>query len=250
MAVRRVETTVDGRPVRYLEAGSGPPVLIVHGLGLSSAVFRGQCRVLAAAGFRAVVPDLPGFGRTQGPRFGQTVAATAAWLLDFAEAVGLGAAAWIGHSLAAQATMQVAALAPHRVRALILATPTGAPGRTRLAHQFLAFVRDIEREPLSLVPLVARQYLRGSLLAFLGTWIKAAWDHPLEQAPRIQCPTLIVTGRDDPIIPADFVALLLDRIPRARAERLPNKGHGVILLRSEEFGRIVVSFLRETIGPS
>ena len=244
---RRRETWLHGRRVAYLEAGAGPPVLIAHGLGLSGAVFRGHCRALAGAGFRAIAPDLPSFGHSEGPRYGMTVGETAEWLLDFARALELGSVMWLGHSLGAQAVMAAAESAPQRARALVLATPTGAPGRARLLHQAVSFVRDVDREPLSLIPIVAKQYLRGSLLSFIFSWIKAARDRPMERAHRIRCPTLIVTGRRDPVVPKDFVSILCNRIPGARVQRLHGPGHGAVINRSTEFDRIVIEFLRETV---
>lgn len=248
MVVRRGEVAVDGRRVRYIEAGRGPAVVLVHGLGLSGAVFRNHCHALAAGGFRAIAPDLPGFGASRGARLGQSVAETAVWLLAFGGAVGVGRAAWVGHSLASQGVLELAVRAPHRASALVLATPTGAPGRLRLLRQLRAFARDVGREPISLVPLVAREYARGSLGAFLGTWIKAALDHPCGKAGRVRCPTLIIAGKRDPVVGEDFLSILARRIPGARLARLHGAGHGIVFHRSDEFNGTVVAFLHGVVG--
>ncbi|HEX7119209.1 MAG TPA: alpha/beta hydrolase [Longimicrobiales bacterium] len=246
--MRRTEVWVGGRRARYIDAGAGPPVVFVHGLGLSGAVFRGHCRAFAAAGFRPVAPDLPGFGRSRGPRLGLSVPETASWLLAFAAAVGLGPVVWIGHSLAAQAVLEAAVRAPARARALVLVTPTGAPGSCRLLRQVRSFARDIGREPLSLVPVVARQYMQGSLGAFLGTWLRATRDHPSRKARRVQCPTLVVAGKRDPVVPNDFVEILVRRIPDVRLARIHGAGHAITFDRSDDFDREVLAFLRGVIG--
>ncbi|HEX6939008.1 MAG TPA: alpha/beta hydrolase [Longimicrobiales bacterium] len=245
--MRRATVEVDGRRARYIDAGAGPAVVLVHGLGLSGAVFHGHCRALAAAGFRAIAPDLPGFGRSDGPWRGLSVPETASWLLAFAAAIGVDRAIWLGHSLAAQGVLEAAVRAPARARALVLVTPTGAPGRCRLLRQVRSYLRDIGREPVSLIPIVARQYLRGSATAFLGTWLRSVRDHPVRKALRVRCPTLLVTGIRDPLVPDGFVALLMQRIPDARLATIHGAGHGITFDRSDEFDRVVIAFLRGVV---
>lgn len=248
MPIRAGWLTIEGRRTRYHEAGTGPPVVVVHGLGLSGEFWTGHFSAFTAAGFRIVAPDLPAFGDSEGPLLGQTVEETAAWLLAFADALGLGTMAWVGHSIAAQAALEAAVRAPHRARALVLATPTGAPGRWRALRQAFGFLRDIGRERLSLVPAVAREYLRGSLVAYFASWLKAARDRPAEKAERVPCPTLIVVGREDPVVPWSYIDLLRERIPDARVIMVPGGAHGLVFDREGEFDRIATAFLREHLG--
>jgi len=246
--LRKATVEVAGRPARYIEAGAGPAVVFVHGLGLAGTFFRNHCRAFARAGFRAIAPDLPGFGRSRGPWLGQSVEETADWLLAFAARLGLGRVVWVGHSLAAQATLDAAARAPARTRALVLVTPTGAPGRCRLLRQLSNFVRDVGREPVALAPTVARHYIHGSPTAFLGTWLRAARDHPARKARRVRCPTLVVAGKRDPVVPNDFVQTLVRRIPGAELALIHGAGHGITFDRSEEFDRAVLAFLRGVVA--
>jgi 2-hydroxy-6-oxonona-2,4-dienedioate hydrolase len=235
---------LDGRRARYLEAGAGPPLVIVHGLGLSSTIWARHFPAFTSIGLRVVAPDLPRFGGSEGPAFGQTVEEVAEWLLAFADQTGVAKAAWLGHSLAAQATIDLAARSPARARALILATPTGAPGRFRLLRQAMSFVRDIGRERPALIPAVVREYVKGSPMAFLGTWIKAARDDPAKKARSVHCPTLIVVGRADPMVPDSFLHLLAQRMPRARIARMRGGSHGVVFERWREFDLLAADFLR------
>lgn len=245
MAGRERWLEVAGRRVRYREAGGGGGVVVVvPGLGLSCDFYRAAYAALATAGLRVLVPDLPGFGKSAGPRLGLTVEQTARWLLAFADALGLGRAAWIGHSLGAQPAMQLAADHPARARALVLAAPTGAPARRRLLRQASGLVLDIGREPLALVPAVAREYLRTTPWAYLGTWLKAARHDPADTARRIRCPTLLVRGRGDPIVRPDFLELLRQRIPDAHVRAVPGGAHSLVFRRPEEFYALVVEFLR------
>ena len=73
--------------VRYREAGSGPLVVLAHGLGCSADYWMRNAPPLAAAGYRVLAPDLPGFGRTDGPWRGLGVAAQARALAEWGDAL-------------------------------------------------------------------------------------------------------------------------------------------------------------------
>lgn len=237
--------TLWGRRVSYLDVGTGPPLVVVHGLGLSGRFWVDHIPAFRASGVRIIAPDLPGFGGSEGPLFGYDVVETADWLLSFAAALGLRSPIWLGHSLGTQPVMDLAARSPGSARALILASPTGASVRLRWVHQLWNYFRDIRREPCTLVPLVARDYLRSSPLCFLGTWLKALSDAPDEKADRIECPTLLVVGMKDPVVPSEYLEGLRRRIRRSRLVVLPGGAHGVVFDRSRTFDRVVAGFLEE-----
>ena len=241
MRVRRL--AISGRRVCYREAGDGRTIVLVHGLGLSSRFWSRHYATLAEAGLRAIAPDLPGFGQSDGPAFGMSVEETADWLLAFADAIGLERAAWLGHSLATQATLALAAGSAHRVSGLILASPTGAPGPFRRGRQAAGLLRDLSREPAALLPTVLREYVHTTPAAYIGTWWKAGADRPLDRAAAVRCPTLIVVGRHDPLVPDAYPALLRRSIPRARVVRIPNGAHGVAFGHAERLAQRISRFL-------
>jgi pimeloyl-ACP methyl ester carboxylesterase len=239
---------LEGRRVRFIDAGSGPPCVIVHGLGLSGAFWARHLPPLAAAGVRVLAPDLPGFGGTRGPWLGQTVEGTARWLLAFATALRLQAPVWVGHSLAAHAVIELAVREPARARALVLVSPTGAPVRWRALWQGAAYLRDIAREPLALVGAVAREYLKTTPVRMLGTWVHSLRDYPAEKMSAIRCPVLLVVGSDDPLVPPWYRELLLARLVRGRLAVLSGGAHGVAYSHAGDWARVVGAFLRETRG--
>lgn len=231
--------------VRYREAGAGPAVVLVHGLGLSSRSWVTALEALARAGLRAVAPDLPGFGGSGGRR-GMGVGRTAEWLLALADALGLERPSWVGHSISCQAVIALASEWPHRARSLVLASPTGGPRRLRRLHQVIGLVRDLGREPRSVFFAVAREYVRASPVAYLQTWLEAGCDEPLERAHRITSPALIIAGINDPIAGREYLELLASRMPAADLLLLPGGAHGVVFGRSTEFNQALVSFFRAT----
>ena len=114
VAVERIKpedkyVSVDGQKLRYIEAGSGPSVLFLHGasLGSSADVFLRNLGPFAKAGFRAVSFDLPGFGLSEVPAK-QSVAQQRNSIPKFIDAAGLGKTALIAHSRSGGFAVQLA----------------------------------------------------------------------------------------------------------------------------------------------
>src|SRR5687767_13977179 len=93
------------RKVRYLETGAGAPVIFAAGLGISADFYKPNMAALANAGFRAITPDLPAFGKTDSRMFGASVEQLSDHLAEFARALDISHAGWIGHSLGCQAVL-------------------------------------------------------------------------------------------------------------------------------------------------
>jgi 4,5:9,10-diseco-3-hydroxy-5,9,17-trioxoandrosta-1(10),2-diene-4-oate hydrolase len=124
--------SVDGLQLRYIEEGSGPSVLFLHGasLGSSADVFLRNLGSFAKAGFRAVSFDLPGFGLSDRPTK-QSVAQQRNSIPKFIDAAGLGKTALIAHSRSGGFAIQLALEDPSRYsHVMILGTGTLLPPQT------------------------------------------------------------------------------------------------------------------------
>lgn len=236
---------VRGKRVRYIESGKGAPVIFAAGLGISADFYKGNMSALAHAGFRAITPDLPGFGRTRGPLFGTDVTALTRHLVGFAKAMNVSHAGWIGHSLGCQPLLRIAAEHPELVRAIVLAGPTGGYGH-RLAGQTKALAKAAVHEPWRLLRAVIRDYLRLSPFNYVGTWIKAAKDDPLANAKRVRQPCVILVGTEDRVPPREFLANLAS-VLNAKVVKLAGGNHGLPIDAQREFDAAVIRFLREEL---
>jgi len=124
--------SIDGLKVRYIEEGSGPSVLFLHGasLGSSADVFVRNLGPFAKAGFRAVAFDLPGFGLSDVPDK-QSVAQQRNSIPKFIDAAGLGKTALIAHSRSGGFAVQLALEDPSRYsHVIILGTGSLLPPQT------------------------------------------------------------------------------------------------------------------------
>lgn len=233
---------VGTRRVRYVEAGNGPPVIFAAGLGISADFYRPNIAALAAAGFHAIAPDLPGFGKTRGPLLGTDVALLTRHLTGFARALGLSHAGWIGHSLGCQPLLRMAGEHPELVQAFVLAGPTGGYERRKL-NQVRALAAAAVQEPWRLLKAVLRDYLRLSPFNYVGTWIKAADDDPLRSARLARQPALILVGSKDKVPRPEFLADL-SKLLNAEVRKLPAGNHGLPLDAQPEFDEAVIGFFR------
>ena len=119
----------DARPPRmnYVEMGSGPAVILIHGLACSSSQWMYTVPALAKAGYRAVAVDLPGFGQSAMPRREITAVDYTREILRFMDGLGIADAVLVGNSMGGFVAWYTAAVAPDRVKAILLADPAGAP---------------------------------------------------------------------------------------------------------------------------
>jgi 2-hydroxy-6-oxonona-2,4-dienedioate hydrolase len=237
---------VQDRRVRFRQAGSGPVVVLVHGLGVSADYWVRMAPPIAAAGYRVLAPDLPGFGRSDGSPEGLGVSAQVNAVRRWADALDLPRATFVGHSISCQTALELAANYPERVRSVILAAPTGVgEKRRRLAHQAWALLRDIPREPIKLATMVAAAYARAGPGRVLRTWRMGAEHDPLKILPRVNTPGLVILGERDPVVPREFADRLAAGLSPGRVAIIPKAAHGVIFDGTGVLNRIVLEFLAD-----
>jgi pimeloyl-ACP methyl ester carboxylesterase len=250
MTVRRRVVEVHGAPASWRESGAGPTVVLVAGLGLSSSFYDGSYDAFAAAGVRLVVPDLPGWGETPGPLTGVAPEDTAHFLAGFAAALPLPPAVWVGHSLGAQAIVELALCRPALVAGLVLVGPTGEPRRFELLRQMAALAVEATRTNVHVLRGVVRDYIRTPPTRYFGTWVRHAGHDLLRRLPGVSCPVLILVGDADPMCRSDYVARLRRAAPHAQVARVRGGTHGLPRGCAPEFNEAVLSFVRAAPPPA
>ena len=244
------EVMVDGRAVRVMRAGEGPTVVLVHGLGLAADFWTYHLQRLADAGYHAIAPDLPGFGRSSGPAFAFTVHHAAAWLESFARAHGIERAVWVGHSVSTQYVLRLAVTQPPLVAALLLAAPTGEPGPMRWLAQMVGLARTAPRESPRLVARILASYFSTPPTRVIGMWLGARRHPALPDAALVRCPVRVVLGGRDPVVPASFARRLVAAAPQADGVVIEDSAHGVALSPAEPFCDVLLDFLSTTFAQS
>ena len=127
MEIAWSRTEVDGRPAFYGCAGEGPPVVLLHGWGLTHRTYRLALEALARNGAQVWAPAMPGFGGTpELPAAELSLAGYARWVTRFLDAVGLDEpVTLVGHSFGGGVAIKTAHDHPDRVRSLVLINSIG-----------------------------------------------------------------------------------------------------------------------------
>jgi pimeloyl-ACP methyl ester carboxylesterase len=235
--------------------GEGPPIVFLHGLGATSSAF--QPLLDSLHGFRCIRPDLPGSGRSERPLVSLSMDALVRSALDIIRMVAGAPAHLVAHSMGALIAQHAAVAAPETVLSLTLLGPIGEPTeaarerlreRARLVRQdgMIAVADAIAAAGLSaaakLANPVAFAYVRESHLRQDGEGFAQSCEAlaAAEGADlrALKCPTLIVTGEDDPVAPPAAAQGLADKIRGAKLRVLARCGHWTPLEQPTECARL------------
>jgi len=214
---------VDGLPVYHrvcLEAGPNADAIVhVHGFGISGTYLEPTAARLAPR-HRTYVPDLPGMGRSHRPEHTLDVAGLARALVAYCDTVGVERATFVGNSLGCPIIIEVASRFPDRIERAVLVSPAGGPNNQPLGRALWQMAADGPREPISMVPIAVRDYLRFGLYRGWSLF-KAMTRYPtLERLRDLQVPTLVIAGMRDPLVRIDRAAVFAD-LPNVGAVKVP-----------------------------
>lgn len=139
-SIRHHMVDVDGVTLHVAEQGSGMPVVMCHGFPGLWYSWRHQFPALAAAGYRAVAPDMRGYGRSDRPAESEEYdrRRTVADLVGILDALGIDEAVFAGHDFGASLVWDLPQWAPGRVKALIQLSVPRVPVSSRLPSELYA----------------------------------------------------------------------------------------------------------------
>ncbi len=259
---------VNGIKTHYLEAGSGKPLILIHGGG-AGADCQGnwyRCIPTYAKKFRVIAVDLLGFGRTDKPdpeRFKYTQDARNKHIAGFLDALGLKGAMLIGNSMGGATSMGVAIERPELVDRMVLMGSAGL--NTEIRKELLPVMNyDFTREGMVKVcralsnpsfqlddDMVDYRYevsiapdTRKAYSATMG-WIKQQGGLFYEEdfIRKIRQRTLVVNGKDDKVVPLDRAFRYLELIDNSWGYMIPHCGHWAMLEYPQDFVAETTRFL-------
>lgn len=218
------------------------PLVLVHGLGVSSAYWR-RVQPLLAARRRVYALDLPGFGRTTRPRTLLDTVALSLALDDWLAALHLSPVHLLGHSMGGPVVVAFARAHAARVRGLILVGSTIGVRGAHAPRLALGLLRDAVRESPSLLPVVLADYRRAGLRRVLGTEALVDADDTIATAAGLAMPVLVVRGSRDRVVPPGDTQLLRRSLPAASYVEIANGAHAVQWGWARTLARAVDVFL-------
>jgi len=246
-SIRTPKRPADSR-LAYEVAGSGPPLILLHGLSGSGRWWSRNVPVFSRS-YRTYSVDLPGFGQSRGLRWSR-LDDIADRLADWLVEEDLPKVHIVGHSLGGAVAARLAARHPDRVDRLVLVDAAIRPQGTRLTARPAHVMHTVGRESLGFAPLLVRDFLRSHPRSFVAATLDALqtdWEPHLR---RIDASTLVVWGERDAITPLALGQEITAVIPGARLIALAGVGHNPMWERAEAFNAEVLRFLadRDEIG--
>ena len=258
------------RMPNYSVLGSGPPVLMLHGIGGGHLAFAPQLETLAQAGFRAVSWDMPGYGHSD-PIEPYTFKGLAEKCIELIEGLTFKAprpgVTLVGHSMGGMVAQELVLRRPELVERLVLCGTSAAFGKPDgdwqqafvqsrmaplLAGQTMAELAEtlvpamagpqalpegltLARHCMAQVPVATYRRALEALVGF----------NRQEALGGIAVPTLLMVGEHDPNAPPKVMQRMAERIPGSRYVEFSGIGHLMNLEAPDDFDHALIEFLRE-----
>ncbi|HJW70350.1 MAG TPA: alpha/beta fold hydrolase [Candidatus Binatia bacterium] len=268
--IHRRDLVIDGLRLHVAEAGSGPALLLVHGLTASHAVWQPTIEALADR-WRVIAPDLPGHGESAKPDAPYTVDFFAGMMRSLARMLDVPEAVVCGSSLGGRVALELALWYPAFTRALVLAAPAvgysiamrpvgqalqALTGPRILRASLERFFQQNFHDRTRIGHIARRRILEERLAApdfpdftrAVARSLAGVLRSEPQPVERVTQPVLVVWGRQDQLVPLRRSQELMRRIPHARLQVLERCGHLPMLEQPGAFNGAVGEFLRVALA--
>jgi len=259
-SVEKVERTVNvhGIQTHMFEAGSpaSAPLFYLHGTFLGNLWL--EYHNTLAQNFHVFAPDIPGFGLTERPNWMRDMSDYILYFRDLLDTLGLDRTMVVGHSLGGWMAAELAVWYPERVEKLVLANAIGIRVKgSPIANLFAMNPQELVMASFdnltAAMPLMPAEFNTDYLLSQyrqLTTLASLAWnpsyDPTLERRlERINCPTLIVWGQNDRLVPPVYGDTFHRLITHSELIKLEGTGHMPMFEKPVEWCSVIREFLQK-----
>jgi pimeloyl-ACP methyl ester carboxylesterase len=263
-AVPLTTARIDDITLAYRVFGSGEPLVLINGFASAMDTWNPPVLAALARHHRVVIFDKRGTGYSGSSEKEYSIPLFCNDTLQLMIVLGISSADVLGHSMGAMIAQELALRSPERVNRLVLVS--GDCG----GNQAVRMSREVWEILIDKGGSLAEQAKRMFAILFPPQWLRDhdpydacpevyetspeensarqketlwSWEGACDRLPAIRSPTLVVTGTDDVIIPAENSEILAGRIPGARLVRFQDGGHGLMYQFPGEFAGVVLSFL-------
>ena len=266
--------TLDGVDIHYVQAGEGPVVLLLHGVGTSVVTWCRNIQPLADAGFTVLALDLPGHGDSDKPRhLTYDPAAGASLVGQFLTALNVDRASLVGNSAGGLVAVLFTLDHPQKINRLVLVAPGGLGRQVSWFLRLISvpIVGEVIYQPwlLRLMGVSRRLFYRptlfptevlteidrvralpGSTRATLCS-VRSSVNYRglrkqmlvLHRLQQLTAPLLTIWGENDRMIPVSHAGSVRERVAQGIVRTMPQCGHWPQMEKADEFNVLVTRFL-------
>ena len=260
-----VELT-SGLNLHYLDENRAAQrnVLLLHGLGANCDSWQLQTPTLIEAGFRILIPDVPGFGKSTYPGGRSNIAKLTEFIVHLLDNLSIKETSLVGISMGGTLALQMALDRPFQIEKLVLVNTfarlnraglrqlpyylqrlvllytVGMPAQARAVAQRLFSHPEQELLRKELIS----QILQADPSGYRSTLLALARFNVSDRLSEINRPTLVISGEADTTVPMENQLQLVSGIPNASHRIIPEAGHAVIVEKPEIFNQILLEFLK------
>lgn len=259
---------LNGWRYAYAEAGSGTPVVLLHGLMMDATLWDHQVDNLKDR-FRVITIDAPGHGGSDARPAGIDFWQYAEDVFAICDRIGAGSAYFGGQSLGGFTILRGALLRPERVKGLILVDTSAREENPDVLPQYEAFLQVALQDGVSedlagmLFPIFfsatfaarpeAEPWLKKMLAVDVNSTLamtRAVLDRDsvIDRLGEVRCPTIVIHGEEDLALPIDRAEELSRGIAGATLVRVPGAGHATPTERPDVVTPAIREFLERAEG--
>lgn len=254
------------RSIHYLSEGSGPPLVLLHGLGNNSKSWIRQLEGLKQD-YTVIAWDAPGYGKSSDPVPElQHFAQFADYLKRFLDGLQLEEVYLLGHSMGSAIAIDFAIRFPEKVTKLMIAAPTrGAAGldeeenlKKRKARHDLVENSPPEELAKQRTPALLAENVDPEILEYAQNIMAEVRPagyksvanslyhlNQMDDYAKVTVPTLVICGEEDRVTPVSESEIIVQKMKNGRLKTIANAGHLSYLERPEVFNEYILDFLTE-----
>lgn len=248
------EVVVSSLLTKYIDQGSGPDILLLHGWGDSAQTFQKIIEDLSR-NYRVVAPDLPGFGGTQIPASPWDLTDYAHFIEQFCSKVSCKPHTVIGHSNGGAIAIRGVASGSINPKKLVLLAASGVRDKGSLRKKTLRMLAVLAKPILATLPHTVKTNVRKKLYRKIGsdllvvqdmqeTFKKIVADDVQHDASAVHIPVLLLYGIEDTATPFAYGELLASKIDNAKLVKA-NAGHFIHHDQPALVSKYIQEFIRE-----
>lgn len=244
---------IDGLKINYKVAGEGPVILVLHGWGSDSARWESVQVRLAQQGFQVVIPDLPGFGKSEQPKSSWNIEDYSIFVEKFVDALSLKEFYLLGHSFGGGLALLYAVKHPEKIQKLFLFA-AAIKREKSFRKDFLKIVAKVTKI-FSFLPFyflfrkaMYKYVIRTSDYSYQKGIMKDTYLKVIKQdlsplLSKIKIPTIVLWGKKDDVISVKDAYFIKEHIADSELVIFPEGDHDIERKMPEVLVKNIVNFL-------